>query len=188
MSRIGKIPVVVTKGVAATLTNGVLHIKGPKGELSLDVGERRYPRVAVALADGTIAVTRREESRYSRTEQGLVRALIQNMVSGVTENFSRIMDIVGVGYKAEVKGETLALALGFSHPVNFEIPKGIKIAVDKQTRVTVTGADRQLVGETSARIRRLRPPEPYKGKGIRYADEVVRRKVGKAAAGATSGG
>jgi large subunit ribosomal protein L6 len=188
MSRIGKRAVAVPKGVSATLTNGVMHVKGPKGELTFNVDEGRYPAVAVAMSDGSIAVTRREESRRSRTEQGLVRALIQNMVHGVTENFSRIMDIVGVGYRAEVKGESLSLALGYSHPIDFEIPKGIKIAVDKQTRITVSGADRQLVGETAARIRRLRPPEPYKGKGIRYADEVVRRKVGKAAAGATTGG
>lgn len=187
MSRIGKRPVILQKGVTVKLENGQLSVKGPKGDLSLDVSETRYPLVKVEAGAAEITVTRREETRYGRMEQGLVRALIQNMVTGVHEGFSRILDIVGVGYKAEVKGEVLNLALGFSHPIDFGIPKGIKVAVDKQTRVTITGSDRQLVGETAARIRRLRPPEPYKGKGIRYADEIVRRKVGKAAAGATGG-
>ncbi len=187
MSRIGKRPVNVLKGVTAALQNGKLSIKGPKGALSIDVGDARYPLVEVAIKDGHIAVSRRDDSRFARTQQGLVRALIQNMATGVTENFVRILDIVGVGYRAEVKGKSLNLSLGFSHPVDFAIPEGIAITVDKQTRVTINGADRQLVGETAARIRRLRPPEPYKGKGIRYSDEVVRRKVGKAAAGATGG-
>jgi len=116
-----------------------------------------------------------------------VRAIVQNMMTGVSEGFTREMDIVGVGYKADVKGKSLNLNLGFSHPIDFVIPEGIKIEVEKQTRIKVLGADKQLVGETAARIRKLRPPEPYKGKGILYAGEVVRRKVGKAAAGATGG-
>ena len=187
MSRIGKRPVLLPKGITVKLDNGTLSVKGPKGELSLDVSESRYRLVKVEVSATEVTVTRGEETRYGRMEQGLVRALIQNMVTGVNEGFTRILDIVGVGYKADVRGEVLNLALGFSHPVDFGIPKGIKIAVDKQTRVTITGPDRQLVGETAARIRRLRPPEPYKGKGIRYSDEIVRRKVGKAAAGATGG-
>ena len=178
---------IVAKGVTVALQNGTLSVKGPKGALALNVSESRYPLIDIVVKDGQISVGRREDSRYSRTQQGLIRALIQNMATGVTENFVRILDIVGVGYRAEVKGKSLNLALGFSHPVNFAIPDGIAITVDKQTRVTVVGADRALVGETSARIRRLRPPEPYKGKGIRYADEVVRRKVGKAAAATTGG-
>jgi large subunit ribosomal protein L6 len=188
MSRIGKRPVVVPKGATASLAGSLLSVKGPKGQLSMDVAPERYSRIAVAASDGAITVTRREETREGRTEQGLVRALIQNMVSGVSTGFTRTLELVGVGYKCEVKGKVLNLSLGFSHPVDFPIPEGITITVDKQTRVTLTGADKHEVGETAAQIRRLRPPEPYKGKGIRYADEVVRRKVGKAAAATTGGG
>jgi large subunit ribosomal protein L6 len=187
MSRIGKRPVVLIKGVTAALNGNVLTIKGPKGELFINLSSERYPHIQIEVASEAITVTRREDTRFARMEQGLLRALVQNGVTGVTEHFTRILDIVGVGYKADAKGSTLTLNLGFSHPVNFAIPEGIAITVDKQTRVTLVGADRQLVGETAARIRRLRPPEPYKGKGIRYANEVIRRKVGKAAAG-TSGG
>lgn len=187
MSRIGKRPVVLPKGVTAVIEGGVLRVKGPKGELSLEVSESRFPIVEVKLSDDSITVTRREETGKARAQQGLVRALIQNMVTGVTEGFSRVLDIVGVGYRAEAKGKVLNLSLGHSHPVQFAVPEGIQISVEKQTRVTVNGVDKQLVGETAARIRRLKPPEPYKGKGILYAGEVVKRKVGKAAIG-TAGG
>ena len=188
MSRIGKRPVVLPKGVTAKIEGGVLSVRGPKGELKLPVGEDVYRAVETKAVDGSVAVTRREESRLSRTQQGLVRALIQNMVVGVTEGYTRTLDVVGVGYKAELKGKILNLALGFSHPIDFPLPEGIQVTVDKQTRIVVTGTDKKLVGETAARIRRFRPPEPYKGKGVRYADEYVKRKVGKAAAGASSGG
>jgi len=187
MSRIGKKPVVVPKGLTIKLEQGTLFVKGPKGELSFDVNEGRYGNVNLAIEDGLITITRRDESRISRTQQGLVRALIQSMVTGVSDTFSRTLELVGVGYKAEMKGTALSLNLGYSHPINFPVPEGIKIAVDKQTKIIVSGADKQLVGEISARIRKLRPPEPYKGKGIRYEKEVVRRKVGKAA-GAAAGG
>ena len=187
MSRIGKRPVVVPKGVTTVIEGGVLRVKGPKGQLSLDVAEGRFPLVEVKLSDSAVTVTRREETKMARAQQGLVRALIQNMVTGVTEGFSRVLDIVGVGYRAEAKGKVLNLSLGRSHPVEFAVPEGIQISVEKQTRVTVSGTDKQLVGETAARIRRLKPPEPYKGKGILYSGEVVKRKVGKAAVGTTGG-
>lgn len=184
MSRIGKKPIKVPGGVTATLESGVLAVKGPKGELKLDVSEQRYGLVNVAVKDGAIEVTRKDESRQARTQQGLVRALAQNMVTGTSQTFSKTLELIGVGYKADAKGQSLNLNLGFSHPIDFAIPKGIAVAVDKQTRITLSGADRQLVGETAARIRKLRPPEPYKGKGIRYENEIVRRKVGKAAGAA----
>lgn len=188
MSRIGKRPVIIPKGVTAKIEGGLIKIKGAKGELSFEVGNGRYATVDVKLADSAVAVARKEESDRARAQQGLVRALIQNMVTGVTHGFSKTLDIVGVGYRAELKGNILNLSLGFSHPVEFPLPDGIHIAVEKQTRLVITGADRKLVGETAASIRRWRLPEPYKGKGVRYADEIVKRKVGKAAAGATTGG
>lgn len=189
MSRIGKRPVVLPKGVTAKLENGRLAIKGAKGELYFQVGSENYPAIKVAVSDGSVTVSRAEETRRGRTEQGLVRALIQNMAKGVTDGYSRTLDIVGVGYKAELKGRMLNLNLGFSHPIEFPLPEGINVAVEKQVRLIVSGTDKKLVGETASRIRRFRPPEPYKGKGVRYADEIVRRKVGKAAAGtATAGG
>jgi len=187
MSRIGKRPVVVPKGVTANVNGTVVVAKGPKGELSLDIDPARYSAVSVEFKEGAFTVTRREESIRSRSEQGLVRALLQNMMTGLSEGFTRELEIVGVGYKAESKGKTLGLSLGFSHPIDYEIPAGIKIDVEKQTRIKISGADRHMVGEVAAQIRRMRPPEPYKGKGIKYSDEVIRRKVGKAAAGATGG-
>lgn len=188
MSRIGKRPVVLPKGVAARIEGNILFVKGPKGELSLDVGRERYPCIEAKISDGSIAVARLTEGRQARTEQGLARALIQNMAEGVSQGFTKALDVVGVGYKAESKGKALSLSLGFSHPVNFDVPAGITISVEKQTRIVIQGADKKQVGETAAMIRRIRPPEPYKGKGVRYADEVVKRKVGKAAAGAAAGG
>ena len=187
MSRIGKQPIVIPKGVAAKLEGNELTIKGPKGQLGFLVGDGRFTTVEVKITDGEIAVARNVETRQSYTEQGLVRSLIQNMVTGVTDGFNKVLEIVGVGYKAEAKGKALNLNLGFSHPVVFELPEGIQAVVDKQTRITISGSDKQLVGEIAAQIRRIRPPEPYKGKGVRYAGEIVHRKVGKAAAGATGG-
>lgn len=187
MSRIGKRPVVVMKGVTVKKDGGVLKVKGPKGELSLDVSDTRYKEINVGVTDKDVTVTRKNDGRQARTEQGLVRALIQNMVNGVTIGYSKTLDIVGVGYRAEAKGKTIALSLGFSHPIDFPLPEGINVTIDKQTRIVLTGIDRKLVGETAASIRRFRPPEPYKGKGVRYADEIVKRKVGKAAAGTTGG-
>jgi large subunit ribosomal protein L6 len=187
MSRIGKRPVVIEKGLTVKLDAGNLTMKGPKGELKLAVGEDRYPLVKVTVAPESISVARISDSRESRMQQGLVRALIHNMATGVAHGFKKELDVVGVGYKAEVKGKLLNINAGFSHVVEFPIPNGITVTVEKQARITIVGADRKLVGETAASIRRVRPPEPYKGKGIRYAGEYVRRKVGKAAAGTTGG-
>ena len=179
---------VLPKGVTAKLESDVLHVKGSKGELLFVVGDSRFPITHVEIIDGTIKVTRREETREGRIEQGLVRALIQNMAHGVAEGYTKTLDIVGVGYKAEAKGKHINLSLGFSHPVDFPVPEGININVASATRLVITGVDKKLVGETAAKIRNFRPPEPYKGKGVRYSDEVVKRKVGKAAAGASAGG
>lgn len=181
MSRVGKKPVILPKGVQAELREGVLSVKGPKGALTFDL-----PRlVEVQVQEGQILVFPKGQDRFARAEHGLARARIQNMVTGVTEQFRKDLEIQGVGYRAEVKGHDLQLSLGFSHPVLFPIPEGIKIGVKKQTELTIEGCDRQLVGQTAAEIRGLKPPEPYQGKGIRYVGEVVRHKVGKAAAGAT---
>lgn len=187
MSRIGKRPVILVKGVTAKVDGTMLAVKGPKGELKLDIDTNRFKDVDVKMSAESIEVARKSDSRMARTEQGLVRALIQNMATGVTDGFTRNLEIIGVGYKSEVKGRSLIINVGYSNPVDFAIPDGIEINVDKQTKLTVAGIDKQLVGEIAAQIRKVRPPEPYKGKGIRYADEIVRRKVGKAAAGAAGG-
>ena len=182
MSRIGKRPVIAPSGVKMVLEGNILRVEGPKGKLSMQIPS--MSDLETSLKGSEFVVKRLNDSRDARREQGLVRALIANMVGGVTKGYSKELDIVGVGYKAEVKGNTLNLNLGYSHPVAFEIPKGIQIAMDKQTHITISGADKCLVGETAARVRRLRPPEPYKGKGIKYTGEHIRRKVGKAAVGA----
>lgn len=186
MSRIGKRPIVSQSGVKMTLGEGCLKVEGPKGSLALNIGARKS--VEVRLTDKEFKVERKADSRDARREQGLLRALVANMVLGVTKGFSKELDIVGVGYKGEVKGNIFNLELGFSHPIEFEIPKGIKISVEKQTHIKIEGADKHMVGETSARIRRLREPEPYKGKGVKYSSEVIKRKVGKAAVGTGTAG
>ena len=188
MSRIGKRPIALPQGVTATLNGNVIAVKGKKNSLTRDFAPTAH--VALEMVNGTITVKRLDETTDSSREQGLVWALVRNMVTGVDQGFRRDLDIQGVGFRAEVKGKTLAMTLGFSHPVSFDIPEGITITVDKQTRLSVTGPDCYLVGETAAKIRGLKPPEPYKGKGIRYLDEIVRRKAGKAAvgAGAKAGG
>ena len=185
MSRIGKRPIVIPKGVTVKKEGSALTVKGPKGELKRDFVN--YTKISLEVANDSITVQRKNTELDSSMEQGLIRALVANMVHGCEHGYTKVLDVVGVGYKADLKGKVLNLALGFSHPVDFNIPNGITVTVDKQTRITITGADKQVVGEVAASIRRIRPPEPYKGKGVRYADEVVRRKVGKAA-GTTSGG
>lgn len=180
MSRVGKKPVLLPSGVSAQLEGREVLVKGPKGTLRLTL-----PRlIDVAIKDGQIVVTPRQTDRFGKSEHGLARNLIQNMVKGVTDMFAKELEIQGVGFRAEVKGPILQLALGFSHPIEFAIPEGIKVSVVKQTELTVQGCDRKLVGQICAEIRGLKPPEPYQGKGIRYKGEIVRRKVGKAAAGA----
>lgn len=180
MSRVGKKPVGLLQGVQAQLQEGLLTVKGPKGTLQLKIP----PLVQVSVQGGQILVTRINEDRLSKAQHGMVRNLIQNMVSGADKNFVKELDIQGVGYRAELKGKNLQLSLGFSHPVLYPIPEGIQVQVANQTRITVQGCDKALVGQTAAKLRGLKPPEPYQGKGIRYVNEVVKKKVGKAAAGA----
>lgn len=176
MSRIGKQPIAVPGGVTITLDPSGVKVKGPKGTLAAAVS----PLVALKVDGSTLTVTRRDDSREARSVHGLTRKLVANMVTGVSEGFRRVLEINGVGYRAEAKGNAIQLALGYSHPIVFPLPQGVQAKVDKQTVVTLEGADRQVLGETAAAIRKLRPPEPYKGKGIKYAEEKIRRKAGKA--------
>lgn len=178
MSRIGKKPIPVPKGVTVNVGKGVVEVKGPKGALKQAVP----PGIHFKL-DGAelVAVTDTEDKALGKFH-GLARSLVANAVQGVNEGFKRELDIVGVGYRAELKGQQVHFALGYSHPVIFDIPKGIDVAVDKQTHITVTGVDLQLVGQVAANIRRLRKPDPYKQKGVRYMGEVLKKKVGKTGA------
>ncbi|WP_166826250.1 50S ribosomal protein L6 [Brevibacterium limosum] len=176
MSRIGKNPISVPSGVEVKVDGQDVAVKGPKGELSVTIAEP----ITVSLEDGVITVVRPDEERESRSLHGLSRTLINNMIVGVTEGYSKALEIVGTGYRVLAKGSNLEFALGYSHPIVVEPPEGISFSVDGQTKVAVHGIDKQLVGETAANIRKLRRPEPYKGKGVRYAGEIVRRKVGKA--------
>jgi len=176
MSRIGKIPVVVPAAVDATIENRVVTIKGPKGTLTHRIPEP----IQVALEDGTLVVTRPDDERASRSLHGLTRTLLANLVIGVTEGYEKKLEIVGTGYRVVAKGKDLEFALGLSHPVVVTPPEGITFTVEGATRFSVSGIDKQQVGEVAANIRKIRKPEPYKGKGVRYAGEQVRRKVGKA--------
>jgi len=177
MSRIGKKPVAIPKGVTVTLLGGQIAVKGPKGEL-----KRAIPTlVSVEVAKDEVRVKRENDDAPARARHGLIRALVNNMIQGVTKGFERKLEISGVGYKAEVAGDKLNLALGFSHPIAFPLPRGVSAKVEKNV-ITLSAVDRELLGETAAKVRSFRPPEPYKGKGIKYAEEVVRRKVGKTGA------
>jgi large subunit ribosomal protein L6 len=176
MSRIGKLPIPVPTGVDVTIDGSVVTVKGPKGSLSHNVVEP----ITVSRDDTVIEVVRPDDERTSKALHGLTRTLIANMVQGVTEGYQKKLEIVGVGYRVQARGTDLEFALGFSHPVSVKAPAGISFAVESPTRFSVAGIDKQQVGEVSANIRKLRKPEPYKGKGIRYAGEQVRRKVGKA--------
>ncbi|MBN1217685.1 MAG: 50S ribosomal protein L6 [Anaerolineae bacterium] len=177
MSRIGKLPVTIPQGVTVTINKNSVVVKGPKGELSRDFP----PEIELKQEDGQVLVSRSSNQRTHRAKHGLVRALLNNMVVGVSEGFKRDLFIEGVGYRAGMQGDNLELNVGYSHPVIFEPPEGISFAVDKSGReLAVSGIDKEVVGEIAARIRRTRPPEPYKGKGIRYVGERVRRKAGKA--------
>ena len=178
MSRIGKLPIAIPAGVEVTLDGQDLQVKGPKGSLSLTVAQ---PIQVARNDEGQLEVTRPNDERESRSLHGLTRTLVNNMVIGVTEGYEKKLEIVGVGYRVISKGpQQLEFALGFSHPVIVDAPEGITFAVEAPTRFSVQGIDKQLVGETAANIRKLRKPEPYKGKGVRYAGEHVRRKAGKA--------
>lgn len=176
MSRIGLRPIPVPGGVDIDLKPGLVTVKGPKGELQQDVSTT----LLIEQEDGNLLVRRPNDERRNRQLHGLTRTLISNMVTGVTDGFTRNLEITGVGYRAAMDGSTLVLNVGYSHPVRMEPPAGISFAVETPTRLSVSGIDKQLVGEVAARIRRTRPPEPYKGKGIRYQGEVIRRKAGKA--------
>ncbi len=176
MSRIGKQPIAVPSGVKVKVADGAVFAEGPKGKVT----QRIVPGTGVEANDNQLLVTRQNDERETRARHGLMRALLANAVTGVSQGFTKTLDIVGVGYRAELKGRALHLALGYSHPVVFALPPGVDVAVEKNTRITVTGADRQQVGQVASEIRSLRPPDPYKGKGVRYSDERLRLKVGKA--------
>ncbi|TBN57817.1 50S ribosomal protein L6 [Glaciihabitans arcticus] len=175
MSRIGRLPIDVPAGVDIKIDGSAVTVKGPKGELSLTVASP----IEVKLEDGQVLVTRPDDERASRSLHGLTRTLISNQIVGVTEGYSKGLEVVGTGYRVAAKGESLEFALGFSHSITVDPPAGISFAVEGNTKVTVLGIDKQAVGEVAANIRKLRKPEPYKGKGVRYAGEVVRRKAGK---------
>ena len=177
MSRIGKQPIAVPNGVTITVDPGAVKIKGPKGTLAAAVS----PLVELKLEGATLHVARREDSRDARSVHGLTRKLVANVVTGVSEGFRRVLEINGVGYRAESKGNALQLALGYSHPILFQLPKGVTAKIERQVVITLESADREQLGQVAAQIRELRPPEPYKGKGIKYAEERIRRKAGKAA-------
>lgn len=181
MSRIGKMPIKVPSGVEVKLEGTLIRVKGPKGELQRDL----HPNMKIECSEGEIKVIRPSDGRLDRSLHGLTRSLINNMVVGVTEGFSKQLNVVGVGYKVDLKGKNLVMQLGFSHPIEYPSPDGIDIEVDpKKNTIVVKGIDKQQVGQTTAEIRNFRPPEPYKGKGVMYSTEKIRRKAGKAVAGA----
>jgi large subunit ribosomal protein L6 len=170
-------PIGIPQGVEVRADGGFVRVKGPKGELA----SRIPPGITLEIDKGEVRFSRSNDEPQQRAWHGLVRSLVANSVAGVTKGFTRDLEIVGVGYKAEVKGKTIVFTLGYSHPINFPIPEGIAVALDaKAGRLSISGADRQKVGQTAAEIRKLRVPDPYKAKGIKYSDEVIRRKVGKA--------
>jgi large subunit ribosomal protein L6 len=176
MSRIGKLPIPVPSGVEVSISGREVTVKGPKGTLSHRVVEP----ITISQDDGAIVVARPDDESDSKARHGLTRSLVANMVTGVTEGYSKTLEIVGTGYRVQARGSDLEFALGFSHPVTVKPPEGISFAVEAPTRFVVSGIDKQRVGEVAANIRKIRKPEPYKGKGVRYAGEVVRRKAGKA--------
>jgi large subunit ribosomal protein L6 len=176
MSRIGKLPVTIAKGVDVTVEGSTVRVKGPKGQL-----ERTFPDgVSFAVEDGKVSVARANDEKHTRAIHGLSRSLLNNMVVGVAEGFTRTLELQGVGYRVQQSGEKVTLSVGFSHPVEVAPPQGIQLEVDGATRLHVRGIDKELVGQVAANIRKVRKPEPYKGKGIRYLGERVRRKAGKA--------
>ncbi len=178
MSRIGKQPIDIPNGVKAAVSGQTVNVEGPKGKLSLDA----HSLTTVKIAENQVVVERANDGREARSLHGLTRTLVANMVEGVSSGYTKVLEINGVGYRAEPKGKGIKLALGFSHPVEFDPPEGVSIEVDKsKTKLTLTSIDKQLLGATAAKIRSYRPPEPYRGKGIKYANEHIRRKEGKSA-------
>jgi large subunit ribosomal protein L6 len=177
VSRIGKKPVTLPNGVTVAIADKSVSVKGPKGELSFPI----HDNITVVLENGEVIVTRANDLKENRALHGLTRACIQNMVVGVTEGFSKTLDIVGVGYRAEMKGQNLLLTVGYSHPIYFMPPDGITLVTPTATQIVVNGVDKQVVGQVASKLRSFRKPEPYKGKGIKYSTEVIRRKAGKTA-------
>jgi large subunit ribosomal protein L6 len=183
MSRIGKLPIPLEKGVKATLGADKLRLEGPKGKLETRV----HPGFVIDITDSTIVVKRPGDAPSDRAVHGLMRKLVANMAEGVSKGFKTVLEINGVGYRADVKGNLINLTLGYSHPIVYQLPPEVTAKVERQVLMTLESADRQLLGSVAAEIRGLRPPEPYKGKGIKYQTETIRRKAGKAAAGSSSG-
>lgn len=177
MSRIGKNPVDIPKGVTVSKSGNTIKVKGPKGELQ----ERLHSNISVEVKENEVIVSRPDDTKTNKSLHGLTRAIIQNMVIGVTSNYSKSLEIVGVGFRAELKGKNLLLNIGYSHPIYFMPPDGITFAVPAPTQIIISGISKQLVGQVAAKIRSLRKPEPYKGKGIKYSDEHIQRKAGKTA-------
>lgn len=177
MSRIGKLPVAIPDGVTITVDNGSIAVKGPKGELSTPI----LSNVTVKVEDNNLVVSRKDDEKISKSQHGLIRSLVNNMVIGVTKGFEKKLEVNGVGFRVNGGGQSLEMQLGFSHPVKYQAPEGVNISVEKMN-ITVSGIDKQQVGQVAAEIRSLKKPEPYKGKGIKYADEVILRKAGKAGA------
>ena len=177
MSRIGRLAIKLPKGTSADVKAGAVSVKGPKGAASIDVPAP----LSVEQREDELVVQRSGDDRKTRSLHGLTRKLLANAVAGVSVGFTRVLEINGVGYRAEVKGDMIQFALGYSHPILYRLPEGVRASVEKQVTVTLEGSDRQILGEVAAQIRKLRPPEPYKGKGIKYANETIRRKSGKAA-------
>lgn len=177
MSRVGRKPITIPKGISVTKNENVINVKGPKGELQTVV----HNNMKVEIKDGELTVQRSDDLKFNKSLHGLTRALIQNMIKGVTEHYQKTLDIVGVGYKAEQKGENILINIGYSHPIFFIPPAGIILKVSTPNQIVVSGIDKQLVGTISAKIRSFRKPEPYKGKGIKYSDEQIIRKAGKTA-------
>lgn len=177
MSRVGKLPIPIPSGVKVRQEGALVHVEGPKGK-----GQHQVPpRITVEIGDGAITVKREGDDRQARSMHGLTRNLLANIVTGLSTGFSQTLEIVGVGYRAEVKGTAIQLNLGYSHPILYQLPEGVQAKVDRQTLLTLEGNNRQVLGEVASQIRALRPPEPYKGKGVKYAGERIRRKAGKAA-------
>jgi len=181
MSRVGKLPLPLPAGVSVKVHDGQVRVEGPKGTLARPIESG----VSVVVEGNTVHVRRNDDSRRARAVHGLTRKLVGNMVEGVGKGFSRVLEINGVGYRAEARGNILFMTLGYSHPIAFQLPPGITAKVERQVVITLEGADRELLGQVAAAVRKLRGPEPYKGKGIKYAEERIRRKAGKSAAGAT---
>jgi len=178
MSRIGKLPIAIPDRVSLKIEKNTVYVKGPKGELSQWVD----PRIEVEVKDNMVYVKRPSDNRLHRAFHGLYRALIANMITGVSEGFKKNLSIIGIGYRARMEGKKLVLDLGYSHPIRYTPPEGISVVCEKQDLIEITGIDKQLVGQVAAIIRGFRKPEPYKGKGVRYTDEVVKQKAGKAGA------